>query len=77
LSDEKAQSFSKFILITRLQTERPEVVEANFGHLVRFDRKAITRVALEFKAKSPTNLENPFGDDKAVSKCSSLAKDFL
>jgi hypothetical protein len=52
-------------------------VEAGFGHLVGLDRKTITRVALEFMEKSPTNLENPLGEGQAASRISSLARDFL
>lgn len=74
---EEAPSFNKFILITRLRTERPEVVDAGFGHLVGFDCKAITEAAIELLGKSPTNLENPFGDGKASSKICNLANDFL
>jgi UDP-N-acetylglucosamine 2-epimerase (non-hydrolysing) len=74
---EEAPSFNKFILITRLRTERPEVVEAGFGHIVGFDSETISRKATELLGKSPTNLENPFGDGQAASKISILAHDFL
>ena len=74
---EEAPSFNKFILITRLRTERPEVVGAGFGHLVGFDRKTITRAAIELLGKSPTNLENPFGDGQAAARICNIASDFL
>jgi UDP-N-acetylglucosamine 2-epimerase len=52
-------------------------VEAGFGHLVGFDRKKITRAAIELLGKPPINLRNPFGDGKASSKICKLANDFL
>ncbi len=74
---EEAPSFNKFILITRLRTERPEVVEAGFGYLVGFDTQTILRRATDLLGKSPTNLENPFGDGQASSKISLLVNSFL
>lgn len=52
-------------------------MEAGFGHLVGFDRKAITRAAVELLGKTPTNLENPFGDGQSASRICNLANEFL
>jgi UDP-N-acetylglucosamine 2-epimerase (non-hydrolysing) len=74
---EEVPSFSKSILITRLRTERPEVVEAGFGHIVGFDRVVIEKKAVELMKKTPKILRNPFGDGHAASKISQVVLDFL
>lgn len=74
---EEVPSFSKSILITRLRTERPEVVEAGFGHIVGFDRVVIEKKAVELMEKTPKILQNPFGDGYAASKISQVVLDFL
>lgn len=74
---EEVPSFSKSILITRLRTERPEVVEAGFGHIVGFDRVVIEKKAVALMKKTPKILRNPFGDGYAASKISQVVSDFL
>ena len=64
-------------MITRLLTERPEVVEAGFGHIVGFDRVVIEKKAVELMKKTPKILRNPFGDGHAASKISQVVLDFL
>ena len=74
---EETPSFNKSILITRLRTERPEVVEAGFGHIVGFDSETIYRKAIELLEKTPKILENPFGDGNAASKIADIVHNFL
>lgn len=74
---EEVPSFNKFILITRLRTERPEVVEAGFGHLVGFETETILSKALEVFTKHPTGMVNPFGDGFAASRVANTVKGYL
>lgn len=74
---EEAPSFNKYILITRLRTERPEVIEAGFGHLVGFDTQTIVDKALEFMKCTTPDLVNPFGDGLAASRVAMLVERFF
>ena len=74
---EEAPSFSKFILITRLRTERPEVVEAGFGHLVGFETETILSKALELLENDPSGAVNPFGDGFAALRIVKIVQDYL
>ncbi len=62
---EEAPSFGKSILITRLRTERPEVVVAGFGHLVGYETSLIVKLTQSLLIEAPINLINPFGDGLA------------
>jgi UDP-N-acetylglucosamine 2-epimerase (non-hydrolysing) len=66
---EEAPTFGKEVLITRLTTERPEVIESGYGYLVGYDSQKITRMALA-KLAGPSKLilkSSPFGNgDSAV-----------
>ena len=61
---EEAPTFGKRILITRLTTERPEVIESGFGQLVGYDsEKIIHLVTGQFGHLHEMDLvANPFGD---------------
>jgi len=61
---EEAPTFGKKILITRLTTERPEVVESGFGLLVGYNSEQITKlVTSESQISQQTGIvSNPFGD---------------
>jgi UDP-N-acetylglucosamine 2-epimerase (non-hydrolysing) len=61
---EEAPTFGKGILITRLTTERPEVIESGFGQLVGYDSDKIIKLVAEGNEIS-NQLKlaaNPFGD---------------
>ena len=61
---EEVPSLGKAILITRLTTERPEVLASGHGVLVGFDTKLLideTVKALQFNKSCLSNF-NPFGD---------------
>ena len=61
---EEAPTFGKRILITRLTTERPEVIESGFGRLVGYDSEKIIQQATgEFGPLRKLDLvANPFGN---------------
>ena len=61
---EEAPTFGKKILITRLTTERPEVVESGFGLLVGYNSEQITKLVTgESQISQQTEIvSNPFGD---------------
>jgi UDP-N-acetylglucosamine 2-epimerase len=61
---EEALTFGKRILITRLTTERPEVIESGFGQLVGYDSgRIIQLVAEQFAIFDEMDLvTNPFGN---------------
>lgn len=64
---EEVPSFGKSILITRLTTERPEVLTSGHGFLVGFDKDNLINHALkllESKLNKHSN-QNPFGDGQA------------
>ena len=64
---EEAPTFGKKILITRLKTERPEVIESGFGQLVGYDLKKIVQlVAYESNISNRLkSIVSPFGDGDA------------
>lgn len=74
---EEAPSFGKSILITRLRTERPEVIEAGFGHIVGYQTSLIVELSQSLMAESRDNLINPFGDGFASSRVVKLIEQFL
>jgi UDP-N-acetylglucosamine 2-epimerase (non-hydrolysing) len=67
---EEAPSFGVPILILRESTERPEVIDAGFGHLVGTNRKRILEMGAVFLDNAQSRAEtlsasNPFGDGSA------------
>ena len=68
---EEAPTFGIPVVITRESTERPEVVDAGFGHLVGTDEAAIVAAILPFiegNQRTVLSGTNPFGDGKASLK---------
>ena len=70
---EEAPSFGVPVLILRESTERPEVIDAGFGHLVGTSRARILEMGSRFLdlRKGPIAAKaaaNPFGDGKAGEK---------
>ena len=68
---EEAPSFGIPIVITREVTERPEVVDAGFGHLAGSDTDLIVRTVRALTAgNQPTRINaiSPFGDGKAARR---------
>jgi UDP-N-acetylglucosamine 2-epimerase (hydrolysing) len=75
---EEAPSFGVPVVITREVTERPEVVEAGFGHLVGSDTELIVETVRALTAGSrPTrvNTMSPFGDGHAARRITSILID--
>jgi UDP-N-acetylglucosamine 2-epimerase (non-hydrolysing) len=65
---EEAPTFGKKILITRLTTERPEVIDSGYGRLVGYDYELIYKLATNISNDS-VELElitNPFGDGNSA-----------
>jgi UDP-N-acetylglucosamine 2-epimerase (non-hydrolysing) len=76
---EEAPTFGKEVLITRLTTERPEVIESGHGYLVGYDSELITHMALE-KVTDPSKLilkSSPFGNGESAVVISSTISAFL
>ena len=64
---EEVPSFGKTILITRLTTERPEVLASGHGILVGFDKELLLDETLKalYSDKSILYEQNPFGDGQS------------
>ncbi len=64
---EEVPSFGKSILITRLTTERPEVLTSGHGFLVGFDKNKLVNHALKLLegVHQKDSNQNPFGDGQA------------
>jgi UDP-N-acetylglucosamine 2-epimerase (non-hydrolysing) len=65
---EEAPTFKKKILITRLTTERPEILESGFGELVGYETDNIVEAALLGMNEGSLSAPNPFGDGEASSR---------
>jgi UDP-N-acetylglucosamine 2-epimerase (non-hydrolysing) len=66
---EEAPTFGKRILITRLTTERPEVIDSGYGSLVGYDSELIVSMASSIVGGPSANIleSSPFGNgDSAV-----------
>lgn len=67
---EEVPSLGKTVLITRLTTERPEVLASGYGILVGFDKELLItetlRVLNSTESLSPE--ENPFGDGQSSTR---------
>ncbi len=75
---EEAPTFRKNIVITRLTTERAEVIESGYGTLVGFDTEIIVTHALNvMKVKRTPATGNPFGDGNASSRIRDEIERFL
>ncbi len=73
---EEVPSLGKTILITRLTTERPEVLASGHGVLVGFDKELLLAESLKvLKAdKESLSRQNPFGDGQASVKIAQILK---
>jgi UDP-N-acetylglucosamine 2-epimerase (non-hydrolysing) len=71
---EEVPSLGKTILITRLTTERPEVLASGHGVLVGFDGHKIVDEALKAINASASSLfgSNPFGDGESSKKIAQI-----
>jgi UDP-N-acetylglucosamine 2-epimerase (non-hydrolysing) len=75
---EEAPTFGKSIVITRITTERPEVIESGFGSLVGFNTEKIVNTALnEIKLNRTLTFANPFGDGNAATRICKAVEEFL
>ena len=76
---EEAPTFGKQILITRLTTERPEVIESGFGQLVGYDLKLITNLASikNHNSSQAHPFSNPFGNGDSAGLVQQLISNFL
>lgn len=75
---EEAPSFHIPVVITRDTTERPEVVEAGFGHLVGCDTDLIVETVRDLtRGAHPTRVRgaNPFGNGHAAMRIVSALLD--
>jgi UDP-N-acetylglucosamine 2-epimerase (non-hydrolysing) len=65
---EEAQTFGKRILITRLTTERPEILQSGLGKLVGYDSEMITKYSLRELSNNrvKTVASNPFGNGNSA-----------
>ena len=76
---EEAPTFGKKILITRLTTERPEVIESGYGQLVGYDYELIFKLATNDSYDS-TKLElssNPFGNGDSAELIEQVISKYL
>jgi UDP-N-acetylglucosamine 2-epimerase (hydrolysing) len=71
---EEVPSLGKIILITRLTTERPEVIASGHGVLVGFDTAKLVEEALRaFNADiSSLSGSNPFGDGQSSRRIAQI-----
>ena len=67
---EEVPSLGKTILITRLTTERPEVISSGYGVLVGFDKEMLLGETLKVlqSENSILSAENPFGDGRSSKR---------
>lgn len=76
---EEAPTFGKKILITRLTTERPEVIESGYGALVGYDLEQISKLAAHGNrsATEMKYLPNPFGSGNSAGLIQKSIIEFL
>ena len=68
---EEAPSFGLPVVITRTTTERPEVIDSGFGHLVGCTQLSITEAVRRLTHGEKRHViakENPFGDGHAAER---------
>ena len=76
---EEAAYFGKRILVTRLTTERPEIIQSGLGVLVGYDGAVITNLAhSHFTHKNEIQISvNPFGDGDSSKLICNVILEFL
>lgn len=76
---EEAPTFGKKILITRLTTERPEVIESGYGALVGYDSEQISRLVVNGNRSTSEmeHLPNPFGHGNSAKLIQQSISKFL
>lgn len=74
---EEVPTFGKEVLITRLKTERPEIIESGFGRLVGYSSEAILEGVTKIKSRSKAIERNPFGDGKSAEIIRKHIEEFL
>jgi UDP-N-acetylglucosamine 2-epimerase (non-hydrolysing) len=77
---EEAPTFGKRILITRLTTERPEVIACGLGNLVGYDSDEIIKQVENAWSAAPRRkqlLNSPFGNGDASNTIKELILEFL
>jgi UDP-N-acetylglucosamine 2-epimerase (non-hydrolysing) len=76
---EEAPTFGKKILITRLTTERPEVIESGYGQLVGYDCELIYKMATNKSCDSAELglLSNPFGNGDSAELIQQSISEYL
>jgi UDP-N-acetylglucosamine 2-epimerase len=76
---EEVPSLGKTIIITRLTTERPEVLASGHGILVGFDKELLLAEALRVlnSEKSLLSQDNPFGDGQSSKRIAQTLNDQL
>jgi UDP-N-acetylglucosamine 2-epimerase len=79
---EEAPELGKPVLVTRVATERPEVVEAGGAVVIGYDRARLVELASSwlvddaaYEAARPRS--NPFGDGRAGARCVGALRDRL
>jgi len=76
---EEAPSFGVPVLVLRLKTERPEVIEAGLAELVGVDEDRIVARAGDLLARSSAGVRqpvsNPFGDGRASERIAEVLAD--
>ena len=73
---EEVPSFGKTILITRLTTERPEVIASGHGVLVGFDKELLLKETVKalHSGESSLSRNNPFGDGQSSERIAQTLK---
>ena len=76
---EEAPTFDKKILITRLTTERPEVIESGYGALVGYDLGQISKLAANGNRSTSEkeHQSNPFGHGNSAELIQQSISKFL
>lgn len=76
---EEAPTFGKKILITRLTTERPEVIESGYGVLVGYNFEQISKLAANRNENTSemTHSLNPFGQGNSAELIQESITKFL
>ncbi|QTA37261.1 UDP-N-acetylglucosamine 2-epimerase (non-hydrolyzing) [Thermosipho ferrireducens] len=65
---EEAPSFSKYVVVCRNTTERPELIQSGFGTLAGTTAESVYKALVNGVSVNLTNLKNPFGDGNAAGK---------
>jgi UDP-N-acetylglucosamine 2-epimerase len=71
---EEVPSLGKTILITRLTTERPEVISSGYGVLIGFDKELLLDETLKALQKDNSFMfeKNPFGDGQSSKRIAGI-----